>query len=84
MNPFIWPTLILGALCFWLGMQAHQRLSGKRALLWAVSIVAAVPGVLFAAYYIKVLGEPLWLYRFRAIAGDRGAQERRIPADWQA
>jgi hypothetical protein len=69
MNPLFWPTLVLGALCFWLGMQAHRRLPGIHALLWAASITAALPGILFAAYYIKVLGEPLWLYRFRAIPG---------------
>jgi hypothetical protein len=68
-NPFFWPTLIFGALCFWLGMQANRRLPEKRALVWSICILAALPGILFAVYYLKVLSEPLWLYRFRAMAG---------------
>jgi hypothetical protein len=69
MNPLFWPTLILGALCFWLGMQLYRRAPTTRGLAWGVSLLASVPGILFVVYYTKLLGEPLWLYRFRAIPG---------------
>ncbi len=62
-NPLCWPTLVIWLGLYWLGrgMKRHLGLAfGSGAFL-------AVPGFLFAAYYTKLLGEPLWLYRFRAL-----------------
>jgi len=41
----------------------------KRILLALFSIIAAVPGVSFAAYYAHILPEPSWYYQFRSITG---------------
>ena len=41
----------------------------KRILLVLFSIVAAIPGASFAAYYAHILPEPSWYYQFRSITG---------------
>lgn len=71
MNHLIWPTLLLTTLLFWLGMVAEKRLtsSSRRLFFLLGSLALAAPGFLFAAYYTKLLGEPIWLYRFRAVPG---------------
>lgn len=61
----------MAALFFWLGTKAESKLAtsfGRSGFLIAASILA-VPGFLFAAYYTKLLGEPIWLYKFRAAQG---------------
>lgn len=69
MNPLFWPTLLLAVLCFWLGQRWHLRAANHRRVTWCVGLLASVPGILFVLYYTKLLGEPLWLYRFRAVPG---------------
>lgn len=71
MSPIFWPTLALGVLCFWLGHRLQSRAQSFqiRAIEWTFAICAAMPGIMFATYYTKLLGEPLWLYRFRALPG---------------
>lgn len=71
MNPFFWPTLALAVILFWLGQRLFERTRNRtaRAALWILAVGAALPGFVFAIYYTKLLGEPLWLYRFRAIPG---------------
>src|SRR5436190_14642264 len=49
-------------------MSAGRRTKGNA--FWSLNIfglVIAIPGILFAAYYLKILGEPTWLYQFRSI-----------------
>ena len=70
MNYWLIPTLILGFALYWLGIVAGRRASG--AGFYAAlgfGLLAAIPGMVFVAYYFKVLGEPIWLYQFRAIPG---------------
>jgi hypothetical protein len=71
MNPMLWPTLIVGALLFWSGRRLYSapRNRGQRVFLWLAATALSLPGIAFALYYTKVLGEPLWLYRFRALPG---------------
>jgi len=69
MNPLFWPTLALGALCFWSGSQWHRRAIADRSYAWGICLLASMPGILFALYYTKLPGEPLWLYRFRTVPG---------------
>ena len=37
--------------------------------LCAFGLIMAAPGILFAVYYLKFLGEPVWLYQFRSVPG---------------
>lgn len=71
MNPFFWPTLLLGVILFWIGWRYGLRPSrpAGRAGLWILAVVLALPGFFFSFYYTHLLGEPLWLYRFRALPG---------------
>lgn len=39
----------------------------QAGLVFGFGAILAVPGILFATYYTKLLGEPLWLYRIRAV-----------------
>jgi hypothetical protein len=69
MNHMLWPTLLLVTLLFWLGSKAERKLTssaGRRGFV-LMAIALASPGILFAAYYTKLLGEPIWLYQFRAM-----------------
>lgn len=69
MNHMLWPTLLMAALLFWVGVKAEQRIAAplNRTLFVGSATVLAMPGILFAAYYTKLLGEPIWLYEFRAL-----------------
>lgn len=71
MNHMFWPTVMLTSMLFWLGAKAERRLvsTSKRLTFLIVASLLAVPGLLFAVYYTKLLGEPIWLYQFRAAPG---------------
>jgi hypothetical protein len=71
MNHLLWPTALLAAALFWLGTRVETKLTTPvpRLGFIVIAIVLALPGLLFAAYYTKLLGEPIWLYRFRALRG---------------
>lgn len=71
MNHMLWPTLLMAALLFWIGIKVEQRIAAalNRILFVISAAVLAIPGALFAAYYTKLLGEPIWLYEFRALPG---------------
>jgi hypothetical protein len=69
MNHLLWPTLVMAALLFWIGVKAEQKIAAplNRTLFAIFTTVLAIPGILFAAYYTKLLGEPIWLYEFRVL-----------------
>jgi hypothetical protein len=69
MNHMLWPTALCAALLFWIGLKAEQKIASpvNRKLFVFAATVLAAPGILFAAYYTKLLGEPIWLYEFRAL-----------------
>lgn len=71
MNPFFWPTAAVSILLFWMGYRLNRvsRSPWHIVLLWVTALFLAAPGVLFTTYYTGWLGEPLWLYRFRAVSG---------------
>ena len=70
MNHVLWPTALLTAALFWIGSRVESKVNSRplRLVLIVVATVLALSGLLFAAYYTKLLGEPIWLYRFRAAA----------------
>jgi hypothetical protein len=71
MNWLLIPTLLLSGILFGVGARlGKRRLRGGGLLaLCGLGAIVALPGVLFAAYYLKGLGEPVWLYRFRSVPG---------------
>src|SRR5512138_811223 len=62
-------TLVVALGLFSLGNRLARRLEPGLLsfLLVGTGVAAAVPGVVFAIYYLKVLGEPIWLYEFRSL-----------------
>src|SRR4051794_1354270 len=68
MNHMLWPTALFAALLFWLGFRAEREILAPlyRAAFVLGAVILALPAILFVAYYTGVLGEPIWLYEFRA------------------
>ncbi len=64
MNPIFIPTLLLAIIIFIATWKVVRRQSAT--LVCVVGLLAAVPAVLFAVYYLKVLGEAKWFYTFRS------------------
>ena len=71
MNPLFWILAIVSTVLFWLGQVARRRCRNpaQRIVLWALAMGVAAPGIVFALYYTGLLGEPIWLYRFRSLPG---------------
>lgn len=71
MNWLFWPTAIVAAALFWLGQFLQTRLTSfpTRVALASIASVLALPGIAYATYYTKLLGEPIWLYELRALPG---------------
>jgi predicted double-glycine peptidase len=69
MNPMFWPTLVMASALFWLGQKVARKSlpCSTTVVMLALGLLASVPGIVFAIYYLKVLGEPLWFYQFRAL-----------------
>ncbi len=68
MNYLLIPTLLIASILFAIGMWTACRTKGYIFFsLCILGAVIAMPGVLFAAYYLKILGEPIWFYQFRSI-----------------
>lgn len=65
MNPLFIPTIILAGILFLIG----EKIAARNRSVWLVvaGIIAAVPAIIFAAYYTKIFGEAAWLYRFRSL-----------------
>jgi hypothetical protein len=68
MNYMLIPTLLVATVLFATGVAAARR-AGRFSywLLCLMGFPAAVPGMLFAAYYLKFFGEPVWFYEFRSL-----------------
>jgi predicted double-glycine peptidase len=68
MNYMLIPTCGLALVLFAAGMFAGRTTKGfTLELLSILGLVIAIPGVIFAVYYLKILGEPIWLYQFRSL-----------------
>ena len=65
MNLLFIPTLLFSLVLFVVG----QKISRCGDSRWFIigSLVAAIPAVVFAAYYTKTFGEAKWFYLFRAL-----------------
>jgi Peptidase C39 family len=68
MNYLIIPTFAVALILFAVGMSAGSRTEGFAFVSVCIfGLLIAIPGVLFAGYYLKFLGEPTWLYQFRSL-----------------
>ena len=69
MNYLLIPTVLVAGLLFvpgaWLGRRNPDRVHFYS--MCGLGVILATPGAVFAAYYLKVFGEPIWLYQFRSI-----------------
>ena len=69
MNYLAIPTFLVATVLFGIGVwQERQKVSHLlRIAQWLVGLVIAVPGILFAVYYLKILEGDIWFYRFRTV-----------------
>lgn len=68
MNWMLIPTLASAGLLFFLGIVTASKISGaKTFFLLVFALAISVPALIFAAYYLKIFNEPIWLYRWRAL-----------------
>jgi predicted double-glycine peptidase len=68
MNYMLIPTCGFALVLFAAGVWAGRATKGfTLGLLWCFGLVFAIPGVAFGVYYLKLLGEPIWLYQFRSL-----------------
>ena len=65
MNPLFYPALLLTAVLFFVGFKISRRVHSY--WLPAAGIILAIPAIIFAAYYSKIFGEAVWLYRMRSL-----------------
>jgi hypothetical protein len=64
-NPLFIPTLLLALVLFAVGQKISRRCNSPWFLIG--SLLAAIPAVIFAAYYTKIFGEAKWLYSIRTL-----------------
>ena len=63
-------SAILAFVAFFLVYRVAKGAPAKKRILFALcSMIAAIPGASFAAYYAHMLPEPSWYFQFRSIAG---------------
>ncbi len=48
--------------------RSHTKLAASK-LFWTFALLLVSPAAAYAAYYSRLLGEPIWLYRLRALPG---------------
>ncbi len=61
------PTCGFALILFAAGVLAGRAAKGlTMGFLSILGVVIAIPGAIFAVYYLKILGEPIWLYQFRS------------------
>src|SRR5262245_35629522 len=71
MNWFGILTVILGFAGYFLGLYSARKVTARfpAFLILILALALAVPAIVYDLYYAKVLGEPIWLYRIRALPG---------------
>src|SRR5688572_33422292 len=67
MNFLLIPTLLIALVLFGVAVWSTRRFANGFYLLLVVGAVIAIPGILFSAYYLRIFGEPIWLYQFRSL-----------------
>src|SRR5688500_2089472 len=64
-------TVLFGFVAFLIGKQLARKRFGRTAdlsllLCW---MLLSLPALSYVVYYSKMLGEPIWLYQVRTVAG---------------
>lgn len=71
-NPFVFPTLILGCACYWIGRRSIAAVgddeTARRRRLCVLAFLS-LPGFSFILYYAHIIQEPAWYVEFRSIPG---------------
>ena len=64
-------TVALGFVGYFLGFYCARKSMTRGCAVLAVcgALVFAVPAIVYDLYYSKLIGEPIWLYRIRAVPG---------------
>jgi hypothetical protein len=67
-NYMLFPTLLIASILLAVGIGLGRR-AKMPFLFWLCifGLIIALPGIVFAAYYLKIFGEPIWLYKFRSV-----------------
>lgn len=61
------PILSIALVLFVVGIAASRRSREVHFLLLCIpGLIIALPGIIFAVYYLRFFREPLWLYEFRS------------------
>jgi len=68
MNLLFFPVVALAALLFVVGYRAgmRPRAPAVDSLVYAAASVCALPGILFALYYLHFFDDAVWFYQFRS------------------
>jgi Peptidase C39 family len=69
MNWLGFGTVFLAFAAYVLGLLIGKRAHISGALLLTAALLLAVPAIVYDLYYLKIFGEPIWLYRLRTIPG---------------
>ncbi|HLP77962.1 MAG TPA: cysteine peptidase family C39 domain-containing protein [Candidatus Paceibacterota bacterium] len=71
MNWLGFSSVAIGVAFFFLAQWSGRRPASPRIKRFSLGICLflALPGVIYAIYYFRILGEPIWLYRLRAVPG---------------
>ncbi len=69
LNPAVIPVILCAAVLFYLGAKLEKRTGSRKAKAWIflLSILLALPGLVFAFYYTHLFDNLAWFYRFRAV-----------------
>jgi hypothetical protein len=64
-------TVALGFAGYFLGLYCARKSTTRACDLLSafLALALAVPALIYDLYYAKILGEPIWLYRIRALPG---------------
>lgn len=91
MNYMLILTLLVASILFVVGNLPGCRTKMQTFIVLCIfGFVIAIPGILFAIYYFKILGEPIWLYQFRSVpfselsAGGAGLLSGLLHGKWSS
>lgn len=71
MNWMIFPTLLVAVFLFIAGVRLSRLKTNRTTvvLILLLGVLLALPGIIFATYYLKFFGEATWFYYFRSLPG---------------